>query len=215
MGRNRLEKESNILPFFWALNGDNDGITRNIERMIMDDNNLKDFLTANEVSECLRIPLNTIYRLTKQGVINGVKVGKQWRYNKHDLEKYLAGEVDSRNAHLERFKERRAYPRINCNFKCKSEVNIEGIKDFWITDSYIANISAGGVFMHFCDKNNMNLINLGDPIDVNFDLASDLDGTVNNIHAKGRIVRKAYEGVGIKFRHIDDRHKNVIVDYVD
>lgn len=183
--------------------------------MRMDDNSENDFLTANEISECLRIPLNTIYRLTKQGVIKGVKIGKQWRYNKYDFEKYLADGMDSRNIHLEKYQERRAYPRMNCNFICKSKINIQEMKDFCLSDGHITNISAGGVFLSIDSSCCRDLLSIGDPIDIDFDLVSDLDGSIHNMHAKGRIVRKAHNGVGIKFRHIDERGKELIVQYVD
>lgn len=179
----------------------------------MNDNGEKDFLTAKEISKSLRIPLNTIYRLTKRGVIRGVKVGKQWRYNKYDFEKCLAGEFNSRNIHLERFKERMAYPRMNCNFNCKSKVNILGQKELCLADGYIANISANGAFL--INKHNLSQISIGDPIDIDFDLVSDVDGTTHNIYVKGRVVRKAYDGVGIKFRHINEKYKNLINQFVD
>ena len=180
--------------------------------MIMDDNRENNFLTAGEISKCLRIPLNSIYRLTKRGIIKGVKIGKQWRYNKTDFEKYLAGEIDSRNIHIEKYKERRAYPRMNCNFKCKSEVKIIDQKDFFLTEGHISNISANGVFLV---SNNLNKINIGDPIDIDFDLTSDIDEVAHNIHVKGRVVRKTYIGFGVKFRHIDENYKNLITEFVD
>jgi len=42
-------------------------------------------LTAKETSDMLRVPLSTLYRLTKQGQIKGFKIGKQWRYKKDDI----------------------------------------------------------------------------------------------------------------------------------
>lgn len=182
--------------------------------MNMDDNSGDAYLTAKEISKCLRIPLNTIYRLTKQGNIKGVKVGKQWRYCKYDFEKWLAGEIDTRAIHLERYKERRNYPRMNCDFKCESRMNISGQKDFGLTDGNITNISGGGVFLRYQHKD-LDRINIGDPVDINFDLLSDIDGILHNIDAKGRVVRKTCNGVGIKFRHIDDRYKDLITKFVD
>lgn len=181
--------------------------------MRIDENSEPSFLNAGEISKCLRIPLNTIYRLTKNGAIKGVKVGKQWRYSKYDFEKYLAGEIDSRNIHLQRYKERRSYPRMNCNFRCKSKINIPGGKDFSFVDGYITNISGSGAFL--ISNNNPNEINIGDSIDIDFDLISDIDGTVHNISIKGRIVRKTYGGIGVKFRHIGEKYKDSITQFVD
>lgn len=180
--------------------------------MKMSDNGEEIFLTANEISKCLRIPLNTIYRLTKRGNIKGVKVGKQWRYDKCDFEKCLKGEIDSRNIHLEKFRERRAYPRMNCNFECKSKVNLQR-QELPLSDGYITNISGNGAFL--LNTSNLNQISVEDPINVNFDLVSDVDGTAHNVCAKGRIVRKTYNGVGLKFRQIDDKYKNLITRFVD
>jgi len=42
-------------------------------------------LTSEEVSSMLRLPLSTLYRLTKNGKIKGLKIGKQWRYKKEDI----------------------------------------------------------------------------------------------------------------------------------
>ena len=46
-------------------------------------------LTAKEASDMLRVPLSTLYRLTKKGQVKGFKVGKQWRYIKEDILKYF------------------------------------------------------------------------------------------------------------------------------
>lgn len=180
--------------------------------MTMNDNREKIFLTAGEISRYLRIPLNTIYRLTKRGIVKGVKVGKQWRYNKRDFEKYLSGETDSRSIPAERYKERRSYPRMNCNFKCISRIDIQGRKDIQPVSGTITNISSGGVFIR---DNNTGEINIGDPIDINFDLVSDIDKTTHNMYVKGRVVRKTYSGIGIKFRQIKEDYKELINKFVD
>ena len=48
-----------------------------------------ELLTAKEASDMLRVPLSTLYRLTKRGQIKGFKIGKQWRYLKDDIFKYF------------------------------------------------------------------------------------------------------------------------------
>ena len=42
-------------------------------------------MTAQEVSVHLRIPLSTLYGLSKRGKIPGIKLGKHWRYLESDI----------------------------------------------------------------------------------------------------------------------------------
>ena len=46
-------------------------------------------MTVKEVSDYLRIPLSTIYDLTKRGKIKAVKFGKHWRYLESDIQRYF------------------------------------------------------------------------------------------------------------------------------
>jgi excisionase family DNA binding protein len=47
------------------------------------------FLTTEEVLEYLQINLRTVYRLIKAGKIPAVRVGRQWRFRKRDIEAWL------------------------------------------------------------------------------------------------------------------------------
>ena len=47
------------------------------------------FLTTEEVLEYLQVNLRTIYRLIKAGKIPAVRVGRQWRYRKRDIDGWL------------------------------------------------------------------------------------------------------------------------------
>jgi len=42
-------------------------------------------MTAEEVSRFLRIPLVSVYHLTRKGEVKGVKIGKHWRYQKDHI----------------------------------------------------------------------------------------------------------------------------------
>jgi len=54
-----------------------------------------DFLTANEISEYLRIPLSTVYKLVQEGKIPGFKVGRHWRFRKEAFQAWVnAKEID-------------------------------------------------------------------------------------------------------------------------
>jgi excisionase family DNA binding protein len=56
------------------------------------------FLTTEEVLEYLQVNLRTIYRLIKAGKIPAVRVGRQWRFRKRDIDAWL----DSQRPHGER-----------------------------------------------------------------------------------------------------------------
>jgi excisionase family DNA binding protein len=47
------------------------------------------FLTTEEVLEYLQVNLRTIYRLIKAGKIPAVRVGRQWRFRKRDIDGWL------------------------------------------------------------------------------------------------------------------------------
>jgi excisionase family DNA binding protein len=50
------------------------------------------FLTTEEVLEYLQVNLRTIYRLIKAGKIPAVRVGRQWRFRKRDIDVWLDGQ---------------------------------------------------------------------------------------------------------------------------
>jgi excisionase family DNA binding protein len=53
------------------------------------------FLTTEEVLEYLHVNLRTVYRLIKAGKIPAVRVGRQWRFRKADLDVWLNGQRTS------------------------------------------------------------------------------------------------------------------------
>ena len=52
--------------------------------------NSDDILNIKEVSNYLKIPVSTIYKLAQDGKVPAVKVGKHWRFLKRDLELLFA-----------------------------------------------------------------------------------------------------------------------------
>jgi excisionase family DNA binding protein len=56
------------------------------------------FLTTEEVLDYLQVNLRTIYRLIKAGRIPAVRVGRQWRFRKRDVDAWLAGNRRARRA---------------------------------------------------------------------------------------------------------------------
>lgn len=47
------------------------------------------FLTTDEVLEYLQVNLRTVYRLIKAGRLPAVRVGRQWRFRKSDIDLWL------------------------------------------------------------------------------------------------------------------------------
>jgi excisionase family DNA binding protein len=61
-----------------------------------------DILNIKEVSDYLKIPVSTVYKLAQDGKVPAVKVGKHWRFLKRDLELLF---VQKREGGLEPFLE--------------------------------------------------------------------------------------------------------------
>jgi excisionase family DNA binding protein len=47
------------------------------------------FLTTEEVLDCLKVTPRTIYRLIKSGDLPAVRIGRQWRFRRADLDDWL------------------------------------------------------------------------------------------------------------------------------
>ena len=54
-------------------------------------------LTAKEVQELLNVDRTTIYRMLKDGRLEGVKIGQQWRFSEAHIEALLSGEKTDDN----------------------------------------------------------------------------------------------------------------------
>ncbi len=55
------------------------------------------FLTTEEVLDYLQVNLRTVYRLIKAGKIPAVRVGRQWRFKRADLDAWLDGQRSRRS----------------------------------------------------------------------------------------------------------------------
>lgn len=51
---------------------------------------MNDLLTAREVQDMLKIDRTTIYRMLKDGRLTGVKIGKQWRFARQEVDDLLS-----------------------------------------------------------------------------------------------------------------------------
>lgn len=61
----------------------------------MDETVLPAFLTTEEVLGWLKVTPRTIYRLIRAGELPAVRVGRQWRFRRSDLENWLARNATS------------------------------------------------------------------------------------------------------------------------
>jgi excisionase family DNA binding protein len=46
-------------------------------------------LTIDELSEYLKIPKSTLYKLLQEGKIPGQKVGRHWRFHRNVIDRWL------------------------------------------------------------------------------------------------------------------------------
>ncbi len=54
-----------------------------------------EFLTTDEVLEYLRINARTVYRLIRDGELPAVRIGRQWRIRRSDLDEWLEAQRPS------------------------------------------------------------------------------------------------------------------------
>jgi len=46
-------------------------------------------MTIKEVADYLRLSRVTVYKMTRQGKIPALKIGKQWRYNRSEIDSWV------------------------------------------------------------------------------------------------------------------------------
>lgn len=185
--------------------------------------NNMEFLTARQVSEYLQIPLRTVHYLSQQGKIKAIKIGGKWRYAKEDIERYLCYGTDFAREPANTpnnfirfvqegvgFVKRRAYSRINSNFRCRYSVSLPPFREI-DSEGIIKNISAGGSFL-LIQNRTIGEIEIDDPICLNFNLICE-DKTLN-IEVKARVIRKSNDGLGIKFRAVNKEDREAIEELV-
>ena len=59
-----------------------------------------DLMTANEVSEYLRIPISTVYKLVQEGKIPGFKVGRHWRFRREVFQNWIKKKENTSESRL-------------------------------------------------------------------------------------------------------------------
>jgi len=61
--------------------------------------NEKELLTVDEVAEYLRIAPNTVYRWCRDGKLAGIKIGKEWRIARAELDAFLIRQAGAEEPH--------------------------------------------------------------------------------------------------------------------
>ena len=54
-------------------------------------------MTPKEISKYFKIPLSTIYYLTKKGKIKAVRIGKHWRFREDVVENWISEQGTARS----------------------------------------------------------------------------------------------------------------------
>lgn len=58
------------------------------------DNKLPEFMTIEEVSEYLRVPISSLYKLAQQGKIPASKVGRHWRFRREFIDRWINDQIE-------------------------------------------------------------------------------------------------------------------------
>lgn len=167
-------------------------------------------MTAKEVSDLLRIPVSTLWSLTKKGKIRGIKIGKHWRYLESDVQSFLdAGSDGSHAVGRAEISERRISPRINCEVPAELSVLIPE-RNHIQRSGVIRNLGEGGAHLIYQGRG----LEVGDPVKVSF-VIPDKNG--ERIELEGRVIYQSTNGkhmIGIKFKNVPDKCRKAIRDYV-
>ncbi|MDU5723268.1 MAG: helix-turn-helix domain-containing protein [Clostridium butyricum] len=67
-------------------------LSRSLEDVRVEDK--PDVLNLTEVADLLRVSNQTIYNMIKDGRIKAVKFGREWRFNRKDIDAYINGSYD-------------------------------------------------------------------------------------------------------------------------
>ena len=62
--------------------------------MGMSENKPGAILTVDEISDYLKIPKSTIYKLVREGKIPAQKIGRHWRFRKEAIDNWLEKKRD-------------------------------------------------------------------------------------------------------------------------
>jgi len=174
-------------------------------------------MTVQEVSAYLKIPVSTLYDLTRKGKLRGVKVGRQWRYLEADIVQFLHGETVSSRLPVYPI-ERRTYPRGRTKIPARLAVELAGESSLE-TSGMLRDLSEGGA-LFVCENRNGNgsgikKLEAGQPVKMIFEISE--NGSTSKIEVMGRIVHfvtNREARTGIQFQNLSTKDREVIQDYV-
>lgn len=165
-------------------------------------------MTTKEVSEYLKIPISSLWRLTHTGKIRGVKVGKHWRYFESDIKAFLRG-IQVYPSHDMKVLDQRSFARIKCAIPAMMTILLPERKKV-VIQGMIRDLSEGGIF--FVPASDLGV---AEPIQIRFSISQ---SEASGIEAEGRVVHQTQDstksGVGIKFRNLSQKDQGAIREYV-
>ena len=176
----------------------------------------KKVISAQDVSDRLRISLSTVHHLTRTGQIRAVKIGKQWRYSNEEIDRYLMSGFDFRKGTEERRSaDRRTRPRINCFIQGRATVSILPLKHLE-ADGAALNLSESGLCFEITDAEEVSSgnISMDDPVKIVLYFPSalrpeiEIDGRVFHLEEYGKA------RFGIKFRNLSPEAESLIREYI-
>lgn len=56
---------------------------------------MQKLMTIKELADYLRLSKVTVYKMTRQGKIPALKIGKQWRYSKSEIDTWVKQKSNS------------------------------------------------------------------------------------------------------------------------
>lgn len=186
---------------------------------------LEQIMTADEVCAFLKIPLSTLYSLTKRGKIRGAKIGKHWRYMKEDIMDYLLG--PSRRQGRSGFQrpakevvpeqpkitERRLYPRVSCRLPARMRILMNESEET-AGRGNIQNLSRGGG-LYLNETGSGRKPAVGDVYVIQIEIL--MNGSKREVSAKIEIIHQhdPDSTYGFRFREMDSDYEKIIQDYLD
>jgi len=64
----------------------------------MIDNSKNSVMTLEELALYLKVPKSTLYKLVQEGRVPGQKIGKQWRFGKASIDRWLDADAAHKGA---------------------------------------------------------------------------------------------------------------------
>ena len=182
-------------------------------------------MTAQEVSDYLKIPLSTLYGLTKRKKIRGAKIGKHWRFFRREVENYLKHSEDQPLVPPPDLKDsdRRETSRINCELPAHLNICLPR-KNERSGEGCIHNLGEHGALLVIRRNGNHGNENgngeektdlvINDPVEMVFIVPG---ASPHIMRVEGRIIHRLHANrlaFGIKFKGLSRKDKKIIENYI-